>query len=118
MRHKNKISKLGRRTDHRGLMLRNLATSIILYEKVKTTQAKAKAVAPIVEGLITTVKTKPETTAIREVNAKVLDKNASRKLMQELKKRYEKQTSGYTKVSKIGYRESDASLMVQIELVK
>lgn len=118
MRHKKNISKLGRLADHRDLMLRNMATSIILYEKIKTTQAKAKAVTPIVDGLITTAKTKPEAVAIREINTVVLDKNASRKLMQELKKRYEKQASGFTKVNKLGYRESDASLMVQIELVK
>ncbi len=118
MRHKKNISKLGRLADHRDLMLRNMATSVLLYEKVKTTQAKAKAVTPIVEGLITTAKTKPEAIAIREINSVVLDKNASRKLMQELKQRYEKQSSGYTKVNKIGYRDSDAALMVQIELVK
>lgn len=117
MRHKKKQSKLGRLADHRNLMLRNLATSIILYEKVKTTETKAKTVAPIVEKLITTAKTKTEPIAIREINQTILDKNASRKLIQDLKKRYTERQSGYTRITKIGPRISDAAPMAQIELV-
>lgn len=116
MRHKKKQTKLGRKASHRNLMLRNLATSVILYEKVKTTEAKAKAVKPLVDQLITTVKTKPEPVAIRNINSEILDKNASRKLIKELKKRYADQKSGYTRISKLGYRASDAAPISYIEL--
>lgn len=118
MRHQKKQVKLGRKADHRNLMLRNLATSIILYEKVKTTDAKAKAVAPFVEKLITVAKTKSEPVAIREINTKVLDKNACRKLIQDLKKRYADRTSGYTRVTSLGFRQSDSAPISTIELTK
>lgn len=117
MRHLKKQAKLGRQADHRRSMLRNLATSVILYERVKTTEAKGKAVRQLVEKLVTVVRKKPESLAIREINSEVFDKNASRKLVKELKKRYEKRESGFTRLTRLGYRMSDASPMVQIELI-
>lgn len=117
MRHRVKKVKLGRDKDHRIALLKNLATSIIIYEKVKTTKAKAKAVAPVVEKLINVAKKENEMNAIREINRIVLDKNAGKKLIKELKKKYQDRKSGYTRIINIGFRSGDAAPMVQIELV-
>jgi len=98
-------------------MLRNLATSVILHESVKTTKAKAKMVQPIVEGLITKAKTKETRAAIQQIGKVVLDENASRKLLDVLKDRYKERPGGYTRIVKLGNRAGDAAEMVQIQLV-
>lgn len=103
--------------DHLKLMLRNLATSIILHETVKTTKAKAKMVQPIVENLITKAKTKGTVQAIRQIEKVVLDENASRKLLDVLKDRYQERPGGYTRIVKVGNRAGDAAEMVKIQLV-
>jgi len=118
MRHKKKKKSLNMERDHRGLMLRNLATSIILHEKVKTTLTRAKQVAPIVEDLITTVKEKDAVNAIRKLNTIVLDKKAGKKLMEVLKDRYKDRKGGYTRIVKLGHRAGDSAEMVQISLVE
>lgn len=117
MRHRNKKNSLNVENDHQKAMIRNLVTSIILYEKVKTTAKKAKISAPIVEKLISTVKKKEAREAIREINKVVFDKNASKKLMQELKERYGKKDSGFTRITKVGFRSGDNAPVSLIELV-
>lgn len=103
--------------DHREALIRNLATSVILYEKVKTTVARAKAVRPVVEDLISKAKSKDAREAIRQINQVVYDKNATRKLLEVLKPRYEARTGGYTRLVKLGFRDGDAAQIVQIQLV-
>ena len=103
--------------DHRAALIRNLATSIILFEKCKTTVARAKAVRPIVEDLISKAKNKEPREAIRQINQIVFDKNATRKLLEVLKVRYADRTGGYTRVVKMGHRNGDAAQVVQIQLV-
>jgi large subunit ribosomal protein L17 len=98
-------------------MLRNLATSIILYEKVKTTQAKAKLVKPIVEKLIAASKKKDLTTAMRTLNSYLMDKNASKKLMQEIIPRYKDRNSGFVRLTPLGRRSGDSAPVIQIEFV-
>ena len=98
-------------------MARNLATSIILYEKVKTTQSKAKLIKPIVEKLITKAKTQSLPVASRTLNAYLMDKNATKKLTRELLDRYKERSSGFLRITPLGYRSGDAAMMVQIELV-
>lgn len=117
MRHRVKRKKLNKQRDHRNLLLRNLATSILLHEKVKTTKAKAKQVQPIVEDLITKAKTKDTMNAIRQIGQVVLDETASRKLLEEYKDRYKDRPGGYTRIVKLGHRAGDAAEMVQIQLV-
>ncbi|MBU0981383.1 50S ribosomal protein L17 [Patescibacteria group bacterium] len=117
MRHKQKKDKLNMERDHRGLLLRNLATSIILFEKVKTTRARAKQVQPIVEDLISTAKEKDTVAAIRKLNKIILDKKAGKKLLEVLKERYKDQKGGYTRIVKLGHRAGDSAEMVQISLV-
>ncbi|MBT5016413.1 50S ribosomal protein L17 [Candidatus Peregrinibacteria bacterium] len=122
MRHRSKRRSFGRQTDHQKAMLKNLVTSILLYEKIKTTEAKAKEVAPYVEKLITIAKAgesgkKPKVNVIRALKAATYDENASRKLLEEIAKRYTDRNSGFTRITHLGPRAGDAAPMVQIELV-
>ncbi len=117
MRHRQKTARVNRDAAHLDSMLRNMATSIILYEKVKTTQAKAKLVKPVVEKLITKAKNQSLTVAMRSFNAYLTDTNASKKIMKELLERYKERSSGYLRVIPLGFRPGDSAPMVQIELV-
>lgn len=117
MRHQVKRKKLNMERGHRKAVLRSLATSIILFEHVKTTTARAKQVRPIVEGLITKAKTKETMHAIREIGKVVFDENASKKLLEVLKDRYKDRPGGYTRITKLGHRVGDAAEMVEISLV-
>ncbi len=117
MRHRVKSTRLNRDSAHLDSMLRNMATSIVLYEKVKTTQSKAKLVKPIVEKLITKAKKQSLPVAMRTFNAYLTDKNASKKLARELAERFKDRSSGYLRVTPIGFRAGDSAPMVQIELV-
>ena len=103
--------------DHRIALLRNLATSIILFEKVETTVGRAKQVRPIVERLITKAKTRSSVAAIRQINQIVQDPNAGKKLLEVLKERYKDRNGGYTRIVKLGFRAGDAAEMVSIQLV-
>ena len=116
MRHRNKNKILDRKKGPRELMLRNLASSIILYEKVKTTRAKAAAVRPLVEKLITTSKA-GDLSARRNLLEVLLQKNAVLKAMEVLSVRYKERNGGYTRTIKLGARQGDGAEMVQIELV-
>ena len=97
-------------------MLRNLASSIIMYEKVTTTEAKAKTVKPFVEKLITTAKDKNLVATRRLIQAlpQVL---AIRKLTEVLADKYENRPGGYTRIIKLNARQGDGAKIVQIELV-
>jgi ribosomal protein L17 len=116
MRHRNKNKILDRKKGPRELMLRNLASSIILYEKVKTTRAKAAAVRPLVEKLITISKAQ-DLNARRNLLEVLLQKNAVLKAMEVLGVRYKERNGGYTRTIKLGARQGDGAEMVQIELV-
>jgi large subunit ribosomal protein L17 len=116
MRHRNKNKILDRKKGPRELMLRNLASSIILYEKVKTTQAKAKAVKPLVEKMITSAKA-GDLAARRGLIKVLLQKNSVKKTMEVLADRYKERPGGYTRIVKLGTRKGDGAEMVQIELV-
>lgn len=117
MRHQVKNKRVGRNMAHLDAMLGNLASSIILYEKVKTTQSKAKIIKPILEKMISMAKNKTAVHTRRHADAFLPDKNASMKLTQELSKRYAKRNSGFLRLTPLGYRAGDAAPMVQIELV-
>ncbi len=116
MRHRNAGKILDRKRGPRAALLRSLATSIVLYEKVKTTKAKAKAVRPIVEKMITAGKT--GTLAGRRTLAAFLyGDNATKKVMEALAPRYKDRKGGYTRITNLGRREGDGAEVVQIELV-
>ncbi len=115
MRHRKKGKILDRKKEAREMMLRNLASSILIYEKVKTTEAKAKAVKPLVEKLVTLGK-KGDLTARRRLLQKLPQKKAVNKAL-ELGKKYKNRPGGYTRIIKIGVRQGDGAEMAQIEFV-
>jgi len=116
MRHRKKGKILDRKKEPRELMLRNLASSILIYEKVKTTEAKAKAVKPLVEKLITEAR-RGDLTARRKLISAMPQKMAVKKAMEVLGNRYKDRLGGYTRIVKLGNREGDGAKIVQIELV-
>ncbi len=116
MRHKNKNKILDRDKEARELMLRNMISSIIIYEKVKTTKAKARAVKPWLEKIITTAK-KKDLTARRSLLKVILQPKAVKKAIEVLADRYQDRPGGYSRIIKIGARQGDGAEMVQIELV-
>lgn len=117
MRHRVKSTRLNRDESHLNAMLRNMATSLVLYEKVKTTRAKAKMIQPVVEKLIASSKKQTLPVAMRSLNAYFPDKNASKKLTRELIPRYKERSSGFVRITPLGFRSGDAAPMVMIELV-
>jgi large subunit ribosomal protein L17 len=116
MRHRKKGTILGREAAPRKALLRNLAASVILHERVQTTEAKAKAVRPLVERAITTGKA--ATLASRRNLMKVFyTEHPVNKILEVLGPRYAERKGGYTRIVKLGHRQNDAADMVQIELV-
>jgi len=98
------------------MMLRNLASSVLMYERVKTTRAKAKAVKPLVERVITKAK-KGDLASRRQLISILPQDLAVKKAMDVLGQRYADRPGGYTRIVKIGNRAGDGAEMVQIELV-
>lgn len=115
-RRSYKGKKFSRTAAPRRAMLRSLATSVILYEKVETTKTKAKEIQRIVEKLITCSK-KGTLASLRKVDSYLLDENASKKLVLELSGLYKDRKGGYTRVLNTGYRTGDSAPMARIELV-
>lgn len=116
MRHRKKGKILGRPKAAREALFRNLAESIILYEKVKTTEAKAKAVRPLVEKMITTGKHNTLTSK-RKLAKFFYTENAIKKIIEDLGPKYKERKGGYTRIIKTGTRKGDGAEMVVIELV-
>ena len=117
MRHQVQKHRLSRATGPRKLLVGNLATSLILHGKIKTTKAKAKAIQPVVEKLIITAKTKDKRLAIREVSQVLQNELSSKILFGDLVKKYQNRETGFTKISEIGFRAGDRAPLVQIELL-
>ena len=117
MRHQKKRHKLSRDPDHRRALLANLSKEVIEHERITTTQAKAKAVKPEVEKLITLAK-RGDLHARRQALAALgQDKFAVYKLFDEIAPRYSERPGGYTRILKLGPRRSDSTEMVFMELV-
>jgi len=116
MRKLNKGRKLSRRKGPRKALLKSLANNLFLHEKIKTTEAKAKELRPIAEKMIT--RAKKATVANRRALVLGLDAKIVKKLVDELAPRYKERNGGYTRITKLGPRNSDGAKMVIIELVK
>ena len=108
--------KLGRKIGHRKSLMRNLAASLVLFEKVDTTEAKAKEVKAIVDKMIGIAK-KQDLASYRTLLSYFYDENAAKKLFEELAKRYENRNSGYIHMYHIGNRLGDNSKMIKLELI-
>jgi large subunit ribosomal protein L17 len=117
MRHQKTKGKLSRDSAHRKALLMNLSKEIIEHERIKTTEAKAKAVKPEIEKLITLAK-RGDLHARRQALATLSqDKFAVHKLFVDVAPRYASREGGYTRILKLGPRRSDSTEMVFIELV-
>ena len=116
MRHRKKGKILDRKKEPRKALLRNLATSVIIYEKVKTTKTKAKAVKPLVEKLVTIAK-KNDLTARRKLLEVLYHKKAVNKTLEVLGPRYKDRKGGYTRIINLGRRQGDGAEMAKIEFV-
>ncbi|OGL87217.1 50S ribosomal protein L17 [Candidatus Uhrbacteria bacterium RIFCSPLOWO2_02_FULL_48_12] len=116
MRHRHKGKTLDRKAQPRNLMLRNLASSLILYEKVTTTTARAKAVKSMVERLISLGR-KGDLAARRELLRILPVKNAAAKVVEDLGPRYKNRTGGYSRIIKLSRRLGDNAKTVRLELI-
>ena len=117
MRHQRNRYQLSRSASHRKALLRNLCKEVIDHERIRTTEAKAKAVKPVVEKLITLAK-RGDLHARRQALATLgQDKFVVYKLFEEVAPRYVDRPGGYTRILKLGPRSSDATEMVLLELV-
>ncbi len=116
MRHRKAGRKLGRNPSQRKALLRQQAISLILNERIMTTEAKAKELRSVVEKLVTIAR--EDSTHTRNIIKSRLDHQPSvDRLFSEIAPRFDSSNGGYTRISKIGLRKGDAAPMVLIEFV-
>jgi len=116
MGHQDKVKKLGRTRSHREAMLANMAMSLFTHRVIKTTDAKAKALKPLVDRLITTAK-KDTLHAKRQVAKTVKNKVVFKKLFSEIVPQFSERTSGFARVVKLGVRRGDGAPISVVELL-
>lgn len=116
MRHRNKTNSLGRTASHRKAMLANMATSLVMHKRIKTTVAKAKVLRTYIEPIIT--KAKVDSTHNRRTAFRYLkNKYAVSELFRAVAPRIADRPGGYTRILKIGHRVGDNASICYIELV-
>ena len=117
MRHRKQKGKLSRSASHRKALMMNLSREVIEHERIQTSEAKAKAVKPELERLITLAR-RGDAHSRRLAMARLgQDKFIVYKLFEELAPRYAERKGGYTRILKLGPRRSDSTEMVFLELV-
>ena len=117
MRHQKTRNKLSRSASHRKALFMNLSRQVVQHERIKTTEAKAKAVKPEIEKLITLAKRGDLHDRRQALAALGQDTFVVYKLFEEVAPRYADRDGGYTRILKLGPRKSDATEMVYLELV-
>ncbi len=116
MRHQKHGRILSRRVDHRKALLANLACSLILHGRIKTTEPKAKEVRPFIERMVTFAR-RGDLHARRIVLSRIRDAEAVKKLFDEIGPKFANRNGGYTRILKLGFRHGDNSPMSYIEFV-
>jgi large subunit ribosomal protein L17 len=116
VRHASRGKKLGRDSAHRKALYANLTCSLLEHERIKTTEAKAKAVKPIAEQMITLGR-RGDLHARRQALAFLRSQEIVHKLFSEVGPRMAERPGGYSRIIKIGHRPGDAAEMVFLELV-
>ena len=116
MRHRNAGRQLSRNSSHRRAMLRNMASSLIRHETIRTTLPKAKELRRVVEPLITMAKTDGVAQRRRAFD-RLRDRDVVGKLFIELGPRYQERPGGYLRILKTGFRPGDAAPMAIVQLV-
>jgi large subunit ribosomal protein L17 len=118
MRHGKDGYKLGRRTDHRWALFRNLLTALFRHERITTTEAKAKAIRSLADHVITLAKREDNRLhARRQVLTLVPDREVVGRVFDTVAARFSDRNGGYTRILKAGFRRGDAAPMVLLELV-
>ena len=117
MRHKVAGRRLSRSSSHRRALFRNLVTNLLDYEKISTTEAKAKEVRSLAEQMITLGK-EGGLHSRRQALSFIIDEKVVDKVFTELASRYAERPGGYTRITKIGPRLGDGAPMAQLELIK
>ena len=116
MRHRKKVTTLGRGANHRRALMRNLARAFFINGSIMTTEAKAKAIKPTVEKLITMAR--QDTLHSRRKIIQAVGSNAiAEKIIKEISPRYKERAGGYTRIVKIGTRAGDNAKKVYLELI-
>ena len=116
MRHNKTGRKLSRKTAHRKALMSNLAVALITHKKIKTTDAKAKELRTYVEPLITFAK-RGDLHARRQVLKKIRHKNVVRELFDNIGPSFSNRNGGYTRITKLGFRDNDCAPVSIIEFV-
>jgi len=118
MRHRNATNKLSRPSGHRTALMRNLASSLFLHGSIRTTHAKARALRPFAERLITLAR-RGDQHAQRLVFSRLGNKEATKKLVKEIAPQHTGRPGGYTRITKVGTRgaSGDAAEMAIIEVL-
>ena len=116
MRHHRAGKKLGRDSAHRRALYANLAGSLIEHGRIKTTEAKAKAVKPFAEQMITLGK-RGDLAARRQAISELRSQDVVHQLFADVAPRFADRPGGYTRIVKLGPRQGDAAEMVYLELV-
>jgi large subunit ribosomal protein L17 len=116
MRHQAKGRQLSRTSEHRRALMRNMATSLILYGRIETTVAKAKELRPYAEKLITLAR-RGDLHARRLVAQKIREREALSRLFTEIGPRFAARPGGYIRILKLGHRPGDGAEVARIELL-
>lgn len=116
MRHRKAENKLGRDSSHRKAMLRNMVTSLFRHEQIETTNAKAKALRPVAEKMITLAK-RGDLHARRQALSFMMDKAITHRLFEDLKERYADRQGGYVRIVKKGRRRGDGAPLSVVQLL-
>lgn len=117
MRHRKKGRELSRTASHRTALMRNMATSLIEHERIRTTEAKAKELRPVVEKLITLGGT-DDVHSRRRARRMIADRDVLQKLFGDVGPRFRERPGGYTRIIKLGARRGDGAELAIIELVE
>ncbi len=116
MRHLFGYKKLNRTSEHRKALIKNMLNSLIKYEQITTTLPKAKVLKPQADKIITLGKNVSLSNK-KKLISKLQDKRSAKKVIENLSKRYEKRSGGYTRIVKAGFRYGDKAPMAVIEFV-
>jgi len=116
MRHQKARRKLGRSSSHRQALLRNLVTSLLLHERIITTEAKAKELRRTAEKMISLAK-REDLHARRQASRVIMDESVLKKLFDSLGARFSQRSGGYTRITKLSYRAGDGAPLAAIELL-
>jgi large subunit ribosomal protein L17 len=117
MRHKVGGRKFGLPSDQRRALLKGLVRAVLTYQKIETTETRAKDVKILVERLITRARNEDTLHSRRIINAYLTDETLTRHLFTKIAPEYKNRAGGYTRISKIGLRRGDAAPIVILELL-